>query len=125
MFSSNLGVDNSVLKSRVTVFSSVFSPKTNSILFRLLCKFTKLSARSVEQAFYWFKSSALLRSKDFDHFKNKARCRAKQRFCSRHLAFNKALKRTKTAVTFFAKKRKKAAINFGPLAKRYMKIREL
>jgi len=71
VFSSNLGVDNSVLKSRVTVFSSVFSPKTNSILFRLLCKFTKLSARSVEQSFYWFKSVALLRSKDFDHYKKK------------------------------------------------------
>jgi len=49
VFSCNLGVDHSALKSRVTVFSSVFSPKTNSILFRLLCKFTKLSARSVEQ----------------------------------------------------------------------------
>jgi len=52
VFSSNLGVDHSALESRVTVFSSVFSPKTNSILFRLLCKFTKLSARSVEQEFY-------------------------------------------------------------------------
>jgi len=31
---------------------------------------------------------------------------------------NKQLKRTKTAVTFFAKTRKKAAINFGPLAGR-------
>jgi len=51
-YSSNLGVDNSALKSRVNVFSSVFSPKTNIILFRLLCKFTKLSARSVEQEFY-------------------------------------------------------------------------
>jgi len=73
VFSSNLGVDNSALKSRVTVFSSVSSPKTNSILFRLLYKFNKLSARSVEQVFYRFKSSALLRSKDFDHYKNKAR----------------------------------------------------
>jgi len=49
VFSSNLGVDYLVLKSWVKVFSSVFSPKTNIILFRLLCKFTKLSARSVEQ----------------------------------------------------------------------------
>ena len=79
VFSSNLGVDYSALKSWVNVFSSVFSPKTNSILFRLLCKLTKLSARSVEQEVYWFKSSALLRSKDFGHYKNKARCRAKQR----------------------------------------------
>jgi len=70
VFSSNLGVDHSALKSRVTVFSSVFSPKTNSILFRLLCKFTKLSARSVEQEVYWFKSFVFLRSKDFDQYKN-------------------------------------------------------
>jgi len=49
VFSSNLGVDNSALKSWVNVFSSVFSPKTNIILFRLLCKLTNLPARSVEQ----------------------------------------------------------------------------
>jgi len=37
------------------------------------------------------------------------------------LMHNKALIRTKTAVTFFAKTRKKTAINFGPIAWRYVK----
>jgi len=40
-----------------------------------------------------------------------------------NLKHNKTLKRTKTAVTFFAQTRKKTAINFGPLAKRYMQIK--
>jgi len=36
--------------------------------------------------------------------------------------YNQKLKRTKYAVTFFAKTRKKTAIKFSRLAKRYMNL---